>query len=209
MGEQVEKKQVWDFPTRAFHWALAGAIVTSFVSVRIDKMEVHFTSGSLVLFLILFRVLWGLWGPATALFLQFAPLPARIRAWRAGGAIGHSPWGALSVFALLGAVGAQAVAGLFTDDGIYLTGPLRDYVTSAAANDATKLHARLPNLIVVLVALHLAAIAFYTFVKRSRLLSTFVSGRSDTAPASIQPRPLPIVALTVGLAAAPVIWIFW
>jgi len=202
------KSKIWDVPTRVFHWALAVAILTSFISVRRDEMEIHFLSGSVVLFLILFRVLWGLWGPETALFLQFAPLPKRIAAWRAGGSIGHSPLAALSVFAMLGIIGGQAISGLFVDDGIYLTGPLRDNVTSATANTATKLHARLSDVIIILVALHVIAILFYTLVKHSPLLKVFLTGYSAEAGESIRPRSLFVVAATIAIAAAPVIWIF-
>jgi cytochrome b len=198
---------IWDFPTRAFHWALAAAIVTSLVSVNLNKMELHFTSGSVVLFLLLFRVFWGLIGPETAQFHRFLPLPARWREWRAGG-IGHSPWASLSVFAFLGVIGAQATLGLFTDDEIYLTGPLRDEVSSATAYWATKTHAQLPRLIVALIVLHLAAIAFYTFVKRSDLLKVFVTGRREGATRSIQPRPWYLAVGSAGLAALPVLYIF-
>lgn len=208
MQAQKEKKMIWDLPTRVFHWCLAAAALVSFVSVRLDEMEIHFASGGFILFLILFRLFWGIWGPATALFLQFAPLPKRIRQWRAGTAVGHSPWGALSVFALLGAVGAQGLTGLFADDGIYLTGPLRDYVSSMTANSATKLHSQISDVIIVLVALHIMAIAVYTLVKRSDLLRNFLSGQSQNAPEAIQPRSLFLVATTIFFAAAPVIWIF-
>ena len=208
MAKNKEKLIVWDFPTRVFHWALAVAVVVSFVSVRMDEMEIHFVSGGVILTLILFRVMWGLWGATTARFLQFAPLPSRIKAWRAGGEIGHSPWGALSVFALLGALGAQAGSGLFTDDGIYLTGPLRDYVSSGTANTATKFHARLSDVIFALVLLHLAAIVFYTLVKKSGILLPMLTGRSTRSAKGIEPRPLLWAAATAVIAAAPVIWIF-
>lgn len=202
------RKLVWDFPTRIFHWSLAVSVLVSFVSVRIDEMEVHFTSGAFILFLLSFRVMWGLWGSATARFVQFAPFPKRIRAWRAKTEIGHSPWGALSVFALLAALGMQAATGLISDDGIYLTGPLRDYVSSSTANNATKLHARISDAILALVALHLAAITFYTVVRKSGILSAFVTGYKSGAPKSIQPKPLLWIGATAFIAAAPVVWVF-
>jgi cytochrome b len=198
---------VWDFPTRLFHWALAAAIVTSFVSVNIDEMEVHFTSGGVVLFLVLFRVFWGVIGPETAQFHKFFPTPARLKAWKAG-AIGHSPWGALSVFGLIGMIGLQASLGLFTDDEIYLTGPLRDMVSSKTAYAATSYHALVAKVVFGLVVLHLAAIAFYTFAKRSDLLIVFLSGKRKGAGKSIQPRPWYLALASAILAALPVLWVF-
>lgn len=204
----TESALVWDFPTRAFHWALAAAIVTSFVSVNMNKMDIHFASGGTVIFLVLFRVFWGLIGPETAQFHRFLPTPARIRDWREG-AIGHSPWGALSVFALIGIVGLQATLGLFTDDEIYLTGPLRDLVSSRTAYQATEYHADIAEVIFFLVLLHLAAIAFYTFAKKSDLLAVFVTGRRKTGGRTITPRPWYWAVASAVLAAAPVFWIFW
>lgn len=198
---------IWDFPTRVFHWALVCAVITSFVSVNQNMMSLHFQAGGTVLFLILFRVLWGILGPDTARFLQFLPTPARLRDWRAGG-IGHSPWGALSVFAILGVVGAQASLGLFTDDEIYLTGPLRDYVTGRSAFAATSYHAALSKVILGLVALHVAAIAVYAIVLRSDLFRVFITGRRKAGTRSITPRPWYVAVICAVLAALPVIWIF-
>lgn len=198
---------IWDFPTRLFHWALAAAIATSFVSVNIDEMEWHFTAGGAVLFLVLFRIFWGVIGPETAQFHRFLPTPARIRDWRSGG-IGHSPLGALSVFALIGLIGLQAGLGLFTDDDIYLTGPLRDMVSYKTASAATSYHALISKVIFGLVLLHLAAIAFYTFAKKSDILRVFWSGKRSGATRSITPRPWYFALVSAVLAALPVLWIF-
>ena len=203
-----EPKLIWDFPTRAFHWALVIGITTSFLSVEFGNMDLHFISGGCVLFLILFRGIWGLIGPETAQFLRFLPTPARIREWRANLGIGHSPWGAMSVFAMLGLIGAQASLGLVTDDDIYTTGPLRNMVESRTAFTATSYHSLISTVILWMIGLHIAAIAFYTLVKRSPLLRTFIKGSAENQPKSIQPRPWYWIALSVIAAAAPVLWIF-
>lgn len=198
---------IWDFPTRAFHWLLVGAIATSFVSVNLDMMDLHFSAGAMVLFLVLFRLCWGIIGPETAQFLKFLPTPARFHDWKQG-AIGHSPWGALSVFALIGLIGLQAGLGLFTDDEIFLTGPLRDMVSSKTAYAATSYHALVSKLIFAMVLLHLLAIAFYTFIKRSDLLVVFLRGKRKGASRSIQPRPWYFALASAVCAALPVMWVF-
>ena len=203
-----EPKLVWDFPTRAFHWALVIAIATSFLSVEFNNMELHFTSGGVILFLILFRLIWGLVGPETAQFFRFLPTPARMREWRDNLGIGHSPWGAMSVFAMLGLVGAQASLGLFADDEIYTTGPLRDMVSTSTSYTVTSYHSLFSTIILWLVGLHIAAIAFYTLIKRSPLLRTFVKGTTTDAAKSIQPRPWTWIAASIIVAAIPVLWIF-
>lgn len=201
-------KTIWDFPTRAFHWALVIAICTSFLSVEFGNMELHFTSGGVVLFLILFRVIWGFVGPETAQFHRCLPTPARIKEWRANLGIGHSPWGAMSVFAMLGLIGAQASLGLFADDEIYTTGPLRDMVSTRTSYTVTSYHSQISTLILWFIGLHIAAIAFYTFIKRSSILRTFIKGTATEHPKSIQPRPWYWALASIIVAAIPVLWIF-
>lgn len=203
-----DPKLIWDFPTRAFHWALVIGIATSFLSVEFGNMELHFTSGGCVLFLIIFRVIWGFFGPETAQFHRCLPTPARFKEWRANLGIGHSPWGALSVFAMLGLIGVQASLGLFTDDEIYTTGPLRDMVSARTSQTVTSYHSTVSTLILWFIGLHIAAIAFYTFVKRSPLLRTFIKGTATEHPKSIQPRPWYWIVASIIVAAIPVLWIF-
>ncbi len=200
--------KIWDRPTRLFHWLLAFCIVVSFVSVRMNEMGIHFLSGGTILALIIFRVVWGLIGSDTARFTQFLPTPSRIRAWRAGGQIGHSPWGALSVFALLGVIGAQATLGLFTDDDIFLTGPLRDYVSYETALRATALHGLGAKIIFTLVLLHLAAILFYTVIKKSDLLKVFLTGHRTGGTMETRSKPMIWSMSAAAMAALIVVVIF-
>jgi len=201
-------KLIWDFPTRAFHWALVIAICTSFISVKMSKMDVHFMSGGFILFLLLFRLIWGIIGPETAQFHRFLPTHARLKEWRANLGIGHSPWGALSVYGMLGLIGAQASLGLFADDDIYTTGPLRDMVSGSTASAATSYHSIFSTIILWLIGLHIAAIAFYTLIKRSPLLGTFLKGSTTKTAKGIHPRPWTWIAASIMVAALPVLWIF-
>ena len=206
-SDTPKRSLIWDFPIRAFHWMLVIAIVVSFISVNRDEMEIHFASGSVVLALVIFRLLWGLIGPRTAQFHVFAPLPARIRAWREGRAVGHSPHGALATFALLGLVGAQAVTGLFTDDEMFLRGPLRSEVTRSTAYWLTDLHAAISNVLLAMIALHLAAIAFYTIIKRSDILKVFVTGHRQGGY-GVTARPWPLILVCAGIAAGASWYVF-
>ena len=173
----LDARTVWDRPIRLFHWSLALCVLVSFVSVKLNMMQVHFASGGTVLGLLVFRLLWGIWGSSTARFLQFLPTPARIKNWRAGNTIGHAPLGALATFALLGILATQVSLGLFVDDEIYLTGPLRDMVTSKQAAFATTWHARLSDAVLFVVALHIIAIAVHRLVMDHRIIGTMVHGR--------------------------------
>ena len=95
--------KVWDLPIRLFHWGLVVSIAVSFISMELENMEVHVISGACVLGLLIFRLLWGLWGASTAQFHRFIPSPVTLinyfRKPKSDGSlkIGHSPLAALSV----------------------------------------------------------------------------------------------------------------
>ncbi len=176
--------RIWDLPTRLFHWALALLIVFSVTTAKIggNWMDWHLRSGYAVLTLLAFRLLWGFAGPRYARFAQFVRGPRAVLAYlrAAPGAAerhaGHNPLGAWSVLALLAALLVQASTGLFANDEIATEGPLAKLVSGATASAMTRVHLLNQNIIYALVALHVAAIAFYFFVKRENLVAPMITG---------------------------------
>jgi cytochrome b len=118
--------RIWDLPTRLFHWALVVCVLGAFVTVKLGGlyMEWHVRFGLATAGLILFRVLWGLFGSRYARFSQFLRGPRALAAYLGGRlrTAGHNPLGALSVIAMLLAFGFQAVSGLFASDDIMIQG---------------------------------------------------------------------------------------
>lgn len=173
--------RVWDLPTRLFHWALAICIVFGIVFVKIggNAIQWHAYCGYATLALILFRVIWGFVGSWHARFTNFIPSPPKLIAFLRGqidGGLGHNPLGALSVIALLTVILIQALTGLFADDDIFFQGPLAKYVSNDTVALLTSIHRFNQYLIFALVGLHLAAIAYYYFVKRENLVEPMVTG---------------------------------
>lgn len=170
--------RVWDLPTRVFHWALAACVVGSVTSAKIggNAMVWHFRIGYVVFTLLAFRLTWGLVGGRWSRFASFAYAPATLLRYLRGTSraeehhdVGHSPLGALSVFALLGLLAAQVGSGLFADDEIANTGPLIKFVSGATSLALTHWHEHWGQwLILTLVTLHIAAIVVYT--RRGRRL---------------------------------------
>jgi len=210
-----DKVRVWDLPTRLFHWTLAALVVFSVVTAKIggNAIDWHMKSGYAILVLVLFRVLWGLAGSRHARFESFLRHPREVlrfaRATMAGTAarhVGHNPLGAMSVLALIAALLLQASTGLFANDDIASEGPLAKFVSSAASNWLTGVHKVNEKIIYALVALHLAAIAYYYFAKRENLIAPMVTG--DKRGHAVDPvaddlalrlRALIMLALAAGL----------
>ena len=211
--------RVWDLPTRLFHWTLALTVVGSVVTGQVggNALVWHTRFGLLVLALLVFRGVWGFVGGYWSRFASFLYGPRSVLAyWRGepgpGGRydIGHSPVGALSVFALLGLLAVQVATGLVADDEIATTGPLYRFVSNATSGAATGWHTEFGKpLLIVLVVLHVAAVLYYQWRKRRNLLAPMIHGNMPLpagTPASADSAGRRIVALTVFAAAAALAW---
>lgn len=172
--------RIWDWPVRVFHWSMvlvvAAAITTALVGG--NWMDVHGRLGVALCGLIGFRIAWGIIGTRTARFASFVRGPAAIRDYLQGRwqGIGHNPLGALSVLALLGLFGFQAVSGLFTNDDIAFNGPLRKLVDKDTSNFITGIHHDMLWWMVALLTLHVGAVIYYRIVKKEKLLGAMVRG---------------------------------
>lgn len=180
----TKRIRLWDLPTRLFHWLLVLCIVAAVVSGQLggNLIEWHGRIGLFIVGLIVFRLVWGLIGSTYARFAQFFPTPAKLKAYLRGEwrGVGHNPLGAFSVFGLLALVGLQVSTGLFANDDITFFGPLFALVSKDVSNQLTGLHKLSSNFLFVLIGLHLAAIAFYTRVKKDKLVQPMVLGWKET-----------------------------
>lgn len=185
--------RVWDLPTRLFHWSLAACIVGSVASAKIggNAMVWHFRFGYVVFALLVFRLLWGGVGGHWSRFSSFLFTPAAVWRYLRGQPrpgerldVGHNPLGALSVFALLTLLAVQVGTGLVADDEIANLGPLNRFVSTDTGLSATAWHKEGGQWVILgLVGLHLAAIAFYTW-RGQGLVGAMVDG-DKTLPADV------------------------
>ena len=203
---------VWDLPVRLVHWGMVLLIAFSWWSAENDRIQWHIWSGYGVLFLLLFRILWGFLGSSTARFASFVRGPGTLLAYlRDPGShrsIGHTPLGALSVVALLGLIALQVWFGLplSDEDGIY-SGPLNRFVSFETAEWAHEIHETLFNVLLAFIALHIAAILFYR-LRGKNLVRAMISGRSTAYPSGTEPmvgagpaRLLLCLAISAGVTA--------
>jgi cytochrome b len=172
--------QVWDLPTRIFHWSLVAAVLTAVITGQIggEWMRVHGIAGLVIVGLVVFRLVWGVVGPTHARFSHFAPTPAKVWAYLRGRwqGVGHNPLGAISVFVLLGLLATQATTGLFSNDDIAFTGPLAAWVSDELSARLTGWHHQVADVLLVFIGLHVVAIVFYAWVKKDNLVKPMVTG---------------------------------
>ena len=222
MATRAGERLVWDLPLRAVHWlialAVAGCWATHYAGV--EWFAWHRRLGYAVLVLVAFRIAWGFLGTRHARFANFLRGPRAILDYLRGRApsppVGHNPLGALAVLAMLAVLLVQAVTGLYANDEIMNAGPFYGWVDPGLSNRITGLHRLNSDLMLVLIGLHVAAVAWYVAVRRQPLLRAMITGTKS--PALVPPDQaiagsrvvlalvlvgLFALALVLALAAAP------
>jgi cytochrome b len=206
---------VWDLPTRLFHWALVVLILLQYLSGEFGllSMEWHFYLGYATLALIVFRVLWGLFGSTTSRFSHFVRGPVAVARYaaallqgRAGGAIGHNPLGGWSVLVMLASVALQAITGLFSTDDLDTTGPLAARVSEATVKSMARIHHWNRYVLLLLIVLHVGAVLAHWLWRRDNLLAPMLHGRKRIeATEPLRPRSI-WIALALFAASAIAVW---
>ena len=214
-----DKRLVWDLPLRLFHWLLVTSMIASYVTAKLgfDWMQWHFYLGYWTIGLLVFRMLWGIFGPRHARFGSFIHNPSAIWLYLKGmfnpesaRSIGHNPVGGLMVLLMLLLVAVQAGTGLFTTDAVVWAGPYNPSVSESTAGFLSTVHDWNFNFIIGAVVLHIGAILFYAFYKKQNLVVPMLHGH---LPAVMVPEHEAIKssqlfkALVVSLVAAG--FVYW
>jgi cytochrome b len=202
--------QVWDTPTRLFHWTIVVLLCTSWLSQSRGWMELHFLSGYSIITLLLFRLAWGFVGSDTARFSGFLKSPlaalrhlARLHRREPDTEIGHNAAGGWMVLLMLVLLAVQAATGLCANDDVAAEGPLFKYVGKDRSDWLSHIHAVNFKLIQIAVAAHIAAIIIYAMVKRHDLVRPMITGMKQL-PDAVRPPAIahPARALVIFAIAA-------
>ena len=162
-------------------------------------MKWHFWLGYGTLGMLVFRIIWGVVGPRHARFLSFLRGPKTIFRYIRGltgvnealSSVGHNPLGGIMVIVMLLLAAFQTGTGLFATDDIAWSGPYNAAVSASTAELLTRLHRRTFNFIWAAIGLHLAAILYYSFVKKEYLVPAMLTG---CKPAQVVPAEQALVA---------------
>lgn len=173
-------RRVTDAPTRMFHWLFALSFAGAYLTAESERWRLlHVTLGYTLAGLLVFRVLYGLWGPRpvslSALWRKLGVAPAWIASLRPGlpRPAGHARQGqhllmALLVAALLASVLPLTLSGYATyhDWGEFLGGEWLE-----------ELHEWFGNLMLALVLCHLGLIAALSALRRQNQAAPMLTGR--------------------------------
>ncbi|MBS0559335.1 MAG: cytochrome b/b6 domain-containing protein [Proteobacteria bacterium] len=201
---------VWDLPIRLFHWLTVLLVAAAYATQRLNWMVWHAWAGTALLALVLFRLLWGVFGSETARFRSFVAAPAAVLLHLShllrrepDREVGHNAAGGWSVMLLIGLLLAETLTGLYVNNEIADEGPLSPIVPAPVANAIDSAHLWLWYALIAAVALHLAAVAFYAMAKGQNLVRPMVTGRKSLPEGTRPPRIRPLAfAAVLAIASA-------
>ena len=169
-------RRVVDAPTRAFHWLFALCFVGAYATSDGERLRMlHVTLGYTMAGLLTFRVLYGLFGPRHArrslMWRKLSSLGPWLRSWRPGPSTGAVNWRqgqnllmALAVVALLALVVPLTLSGYAT-------------FNEWGGEWLEELHEAVGQAFLLVVLLHLAAIAGMSVLRRKNQALPMLTGR--------------------------------
>ena len=174
---QRRKILVWDAPVRLFHWLMVASFAGAWLTAESESWRlVHVTLGYTMAGLVLFRIVWGLWGTRYAKFSSFVRGPKAVARYvsnllrgRHEPHTGHNPAGAIAILALLGLTLLVTFTGWVTYNDF--AGGWLEEVHEAAA-----------NVMLAIVGAHVAAVVWTSWRFRENLVRAMVTGRKPGKP---------------------------
>jgi cytochrome b len=174
---EPDRVLVWDVPVRLFHWLMVASFAGAYLTAESERWRVvHVTLGYTMAGLVLFRLGWGLVGTRYARFSQFVRGPAVIASYlrslvrgKPDHFIGHNPAGAVAILALLGLALAVAASGWAQWNEV-------------GGDWLEELHEALANIMLGLVAVHVAAVFISSRLHRENLVAAMVHGKKPGQP---------------------------
>jgi cytochrome b len=179
------KLLVWDLPVRLFHWSLVTSLFAAWYTSDGERnlIDWHLKIGYFILGLIIFRIIWGVFGTRYAKFTQFIPNKKSLLYYLKNfkqeknyTTVGHNPIGGLMVVFMLTLVLSQAVSGLFMNDDIFTSGPYYSSASSSIQSIMSLIHHNVFDIIIVVSVLHIAAAFYYLLVKKANLIVPMITG---------------------------------
>lgn len=177
MGRQL----VYDLPTRLFHWLFAGLFLTAFIiSKTVDDdsfwFNYHSIAGLTLGFLVLLRIVWGVFGTKHARFSGFALNPVDLINYFKGILLGQKEkWAGHNPASSWAAIIMMALA-----LGLAVTG----YLMTSGSNAETfeDIHELFADGFIIVVGLHICGIILHTVRYREVIGLSMVDGKKVDVP---------------------------
>ena len=203
---------VWDLPTRLFHWLLVAAVLTALATEFIAPaswLNWHIAAGYTIATLLLFRLVWALFGSEYSRVASFLYRPRQVIAYlrallalRPPRHVGHNPAGAAMILALFAVLAGLVVTGFIVLGGQEKQGPFAGVTSFAVGSGVRGLHNLLAYALMAMAVAHLAGVFADERLHKSGLVRAMITGWKRV-PARLSVRPArPARALAAALLFA-------
>lgn len=170
--------KVWDPLVRLFHWSLVVSFAVTWLTAD-EWAALHNWAGYAMAALIAFRLTWGLVGTKYAQFRQFVRSPGTIMAFTRAMLrrdepryVGHNPAGSLMILGLIAATAMTALTGwMYTLDTFW------------GEEWVEETHEAMANLMLGMVALHIAGVLYTSYAHKENLVRSMLTGSKRAAGA--------------------------
>jgi cytochrome b len=173
--------QLWDKAIRIYHWSQLLLLAGLWFTAEQGYLVVHQVLAYSLAALLISRLVWGFVGSDTARFSHFLQSPVQlVRMWnKAKHGIGHRGLSGYMSLALMTLILLQFISGLMTTDDVMTEGPLYSAVSSDWSSFASWFHHNNFNLLLALIAVHIAAALFHG-LKKDGVLGAMLHGKLQT-----------------------------
>lgn len=181
---QEPPRLLWDWPTRLFHWVLAGLFTAAFAVATLTPKHgtvflAHMTLGLTLALAVLMRLFWGFVGSRPSRFGSFLFSPADLYRYLREAATGrdtpspgHNPGSSYAAFAMLLIPLGLAATGIAQGQGLKW---------------AEEVHEALAFGMVGVVALHILGLARHAVRHRDSLALSMIDGKRAIPEAAAIP----------------------
>ncbi len=172
----MRRNLVYDLPTRIFHWLFAGLFLTGFVIAKtMDDdspwFNYHSLAGLTLGFVVLLRLIWGIFGTKHARFSGFALKPTDLVNYFKGILTGEKKrWAGHNPASSWAGIVMMLMA-----LGLAITG----YLMTSGPNKETyeDVHELLANGFIIVVVLHIAGIVLHTIRHKEMIGLSMIDGK--------------------------------
>lgn len=185
---------IWDWPTRVFHWLLAGGLLAAFlIGKNADGkggvFGYHAIIGISIGLLLLLRLLWGFIGTKHARFGSFIFGPRAVVGYFKGiiagqstRHIGHNPGSSWAIYLMLLLVFVIVASGLAAANGFKGVG---------------EVHELSVNVLVFVSIVHVLGVILHTIRHRENITVSMITGtkQADASEAIRSSRPIAAIVM--------------
>ncbi|WP_037940732.1 cytochrome b/b6 domain-containing protein, partial [Sulfurospirillum arcachonense] len=162
------KSYIWSIPTRVFHWLFALLILAAFLTDEDSLLYYHALIGYGLLFVVIFRILWGFIGPKFSRFKDFPLSKNEVKDFLAEifnkkqKHVGHNPLASFVMISMFVVCVITIFTGVITfgaDEGKGIV----SFLNNSSLKDMKLLkevHELFANLFIALIVAHLAGVVF-------------------------------------------------